>query len=131
MTKLTLALALLFTVVALKSAWAQNSTLNLSKDLVTLGIASANMVPNQPTLDSGPLMESGVRYATSHQMSRVIADPGSYYFLNPSAVSSGAHVAFAGPASVPLTIDLQGSDLYMARPGLIGIFLTGGTNLTV
>ena len=110
---------------------AQTSTLNLSTDLVSLGIAPANMAPNQPALNSGPLLESGVRYATSHQMSRVIASPGSYYFLSPSSVSSGAHAVFAGSTTVPLTIDLQGSDLYLARPGLIGIFITGGTNLTV
>src|SRR5215831_5796092 len=31
------------------------TTLNLSQDLVSLGIASTNMVPNQPSLDAGPL----------------------------------------------------------------------------
>jgi hypothetical protein len=35
-------------------------TLNLSQDLVRLGIASANMVPNQRSLDSRPLFEQGV-----------------------------------------------------------------------
>ena len=116
---------------SLASLSAQTSTLNLSADLVRLGIASANLVPNQASLDAGPLMESGVRYATSHQITRVIADSGAYYFLAPSAVSAGAHAVFAGSATVPLTIDLQGSDLYLARAGLIGLFLTGGTNVTL
>jgi len=118
-------------LLASVSAVAQTTTLNLSADLVRLGIATANMAPNQPTLDSGPLLESGVRYATSHQMTRVIADTVSYYFLTPSTVSSGAHAAIAGSTTLPLTLDLQGSDLYMARQGLTGIFLTGGTNLTL
>ncbi len=118
-------------LLALDSLVAQSTTLNLSTDLVTLGVAATNLTPNTPTLDAGPLLESGMRYATSHQMSRVIANTGAYYFLNPSATSSGAHAAFAGSSTVPMTLDLQGSDLYMAKPGLIGLFVTGGTSLTV
>ena len=36
------------------------TTLNLSHDLVPLGIASTNMSPNQPALDAGPLFVAGV-----------------------------------------------------------------------
>jgi hypothetical protein len=63
-----------------RAALAQTTTLNLSEDLVRLGIASTNIVPNQPTLDAGPLLTSGVSYATSHQIATVIADLGTYYF---------------------------------------------------
>lgn len=107
------------------------TTLNLSADLVRLGIASGNLVPNQPALDAGPLLESGVRYAVRNNLTRVVADAGAYYFLAPSATSSIAHAAFAGPTATPLTIDLQGADLYFARTGLVGLFVTGGTNLTL
>ena len=53
------------------------TTLNLSQDLVKLGIAATNMVPNQPTLDAGPPFFRAVLYAQNHQIGRVIADPGA------------------------------------------------------
>ncbi len=109
---------------------AQSSTLNLSTDLVTLGIASANMVPNQPALDSGPLLESGVKYAASHKLASVVASTGAYYFLSGSTSSSGAHVLLSG-ATTALTIDLQGSDLYFSHPDKIGLFLSNLTNVTL
>jgi len=40
------------------------------------------MIPNQPSLDAGPLFVQGVAYAMSHQMDRVIADKGTDYFLS-------------------------------------------------
>ena len=83
-------------------------TLNLSQDLVRLGIASTNMLPNRRDLDAGPLFFRAVLYAQNHQIARVIADPGAYYFL--SLQYSGSHVAWSQLSN--LTIDLQGSDLY-------------------
>jgi len=106
-------------------------TLNLSTDLVALGIATANMVPNQSALDSGPLLEKAVRYATSHQVNSIVANKGSYYFLSASTYNSSSHVVFAGSASGSLTIDFQNSDLYFALAGNHGFFLTGGTNVTL
>ncbi len=110
---------------------AQTSTLNLSTDLVRLNIAPANLTPNQTALDAGPLLEAGVRYAVTNRLSRVIADTGSYYFLSGSATNPSWHALFPGPTSVPLTIDLQGSDLYFARSDKGGFFVTVGTNLTL
>ncbi len=123
-------LVLLF---AIGSVLAQAPTLNLSADLVRLGIAAANLVPNQPGLDAGPLLESGVRYAVQNRFARVIADTGAYYFLSGSATNAASHALFAGPTStgVALTIDLQGADLYFARADKRGFFITSGTNLTV
>src|SRR5712691_52110 len=46
-------------------------TLNLSRDLVRLRIASSNMVPNQPDLDSGPLFSKAVAYASNQRFDRV------------------------------------------------------------
>jgi hypothetical protein len=120
----------LFLPLSLASLVAQTTTLNLSTDLTTLGIASSNLVPNQPTLDSGPLFEAGVKYAASHQMTQVVATTGSYYFLSGSAVNPAAHVLLAG-LSAALTIDLQGSDLYFSHPEKFGFFLANLTNLTL
>lgn len=72
------ALLLLF----LTSPASPQTTLNLSQDLVPLGIASTNMVPNQPSLDASPLLQGGVAYAKAHGISVVVADPGTYYFLS-------------------------------------------------
>ena len=97
------------------------STLDLSEDLVRLGITSTNMVPNQLSLDAGPLFFRAVRYAQVNNFDRVIADPGAYYFL--SLQYSGAHVAWDKLSN--LTIDLQGSELYFSSPLVSGLMRTG------
>jgi hypothetical protein len=117
---------LLLAVVVHSPALAQTS-LNMSQDLVNLGIASTNMVPNQPTLDAGPLFFRAVLYAKNHQIGRVIADPGAYYFS--SLQYSGAHVAWDSLSN--LTIDLQGSDLYFSFPLVSGMTITNSTNLVL
>jgi hypothetical protein len=104
------------------------TTLNLSQDLVSLGIASSNMLPNRPDVDAGPLFFQAVSgYARNHQISRVIADPGAYYFQ--SLQYSGSHVAWNGLSNI--TIDLQGSDLYFSFPLVSGITITNSTNLVL
>jgi hypothetical protein len=125
-------LPLLLLPLGLQTALAQTAapTLNLSTDLVRLGIAANNMSPNQPALDSGPLLESGVKYAASHQLGLVIASQGAYYFLSGSQSNSATHVLLSG-LSTTLTIDLQGSDLYFAHPEKTGLFLASLTNVTL
>jgi len=102
-------------------------TLNLSEDLVKLGIASQNMVPNQPSVDAGPLFFQGVLYAQNKKIGRVIADPGAYYFL--SQQYAGTHLAWANLSN--LTLDLQGSDLHFTFPVATGISLTNATNIAL
>jgi hypothetical protein len=99
----------------------------MSQDLVQLGITSANMVPNQLGLDAGPLFFRAVSYAQNHQIGRVIADTGAYYFR--SLQYAGAHVAWDQLNN--LTIDLQGSDLYFAFPLVSGIVITNSTNIVL
>jgi hypothetical protein len=119
--------ALVTLVCAVRSAAFAQTSLNISQDLVSLGIASTNMVPNQPTLDAGPLFFRAVLYAQNHQIGRVIANPGAYYFQ--SLQYSGAHVAW--DQLDDLTIDLQGSDLYFAHPLVQGLLITHATNIVV
>ena len=76
-------------------SWAQTTTLNLSHDLVSGGIAAANMTPGQPTLDSRPLLEAAMTYASAHGIKNVIADPGTYYFL--SQRNANTHVLSTAP----------------------------------
>lgn len=94
------------------------TTLNLSHDLTTGGIASANMAPNTPALDSTPLFQAGVAYAVKHGIATVTADRGSYYFL--SQDQTFAHVFLQSVSN--LTIDLQYSDLYFANGNVIGLY---------
>ena len=58
-----LKLALLLGFVCAASA---QNILNMSQDLVRLGIAATNMVPNEPALDAGPLFMQAVSYAKQH-----------------------------------------------------------------
>ena len=103
------------------------SVLNMSEDLVRLGIASSNMVPNQPSLDAGRLFFRAVSYAQVKKIDRVIADLGSYYF--PSLQSPQVHVAWDKLSN--LTIDLQGSDLYFTHPLVNGLLITNSTNVVL
>jgi hypothetical protein len=103
------------------------TTLNLSTDLVQLGIASSNMTPNQPSLDSRPLLEKGVAYANTHNYNRVIADQGAYYFLSLSTPYLHVNIT----AVNNLIIDLQGSDLYFFNPLAVALGLANGSNATL
>jgi len=55
------------------------TTINVSQDLVRLGIAGTNMTPNQPNLDSAPLLNPTVNYAQLRQGTKIVADSGAYY----------------------------------------------------
>jgi filamentous hemagglutinin family protein len=106
---------------------ADAATLNLSQDLVSLGIAATNMVPNRPSLDAGPLLTQGVEYAKAHQIGQVVADPGSYYFL--SRACTWCHVQLFGVNDI--TIDLQGAELVFTYPLQSGIYLAFSNNTTL
>ena len=98
-------------------------TLNLSQDMLKLGISSTNMAPNQQTQDAGPLVQKGLQYAQSHNLKNVIADPGAYYFLSKT---SDCYVTIP----TGLTMDLQGSDLNFADPSSSAV-CPNGTNITL
>ena len=108
------------------SAHAQ-TTLNLSRDLVPLGIAATNMAPNQPVLDAGPLFVQGVAYAKSHGIATVIADPGSYYFLSLTEIN--AHFALRNIDN--MTIDLHGADLIFTHPLYYGMIVYYSTHAVI
>ena len=101
--------------------------LNLSHDLVSKGIALQNMTPDTPGLDSRPLFQAGVNYASKNHIATVAADRGSYYFLTQN--SEFQYVFLTGVANV--TIDLQYSDLYFANGNILGIQLANCTNVTL
>ena len=78
--RLVVVAAMLMSCVPADAVHAQGATpsvLNLSTDLVPLGIATRNLVPNQPTLDATPLFEAGVEYAKAHAIPKIIAQSGA------------------------------------------------------
>jgi hypothetical protein len=119
-------LLLLCWCVLAASLLSGQTTLNMSHDLVPLGIASTNLVPNQPSLDAGPLFMQAVAYAKNHGISTVIADLGTYYFLS---VLDNTHVALSQISN--MTIDFQGSNLIFTHPLFYGMVFYFGTNLTL
>ena len=114
-------------LLVLACAGLSQETLNVSRDLIRLGIAPANMIPNQPSLDAGPLLSRGVTYAQNHQIPTVIADPGSYYFKSLQAPTG--HVVLNYLSN--MTIDLQGSDLYFTNTFSSGIIMQHSTNVVL
>ena len=104
-------------IVGLAPLFAQ-TTLNMSQDLVRLGISPNNLVPNQPSLDAGPLFAKAMNYASANQIAKVIADPGSYYFM------TGTGGCYA-PVPSKILLDFQGSDLYFADPQITAVCPNG------
>jgi uncharacterized protein (TIGR03437 family) len=106
---------------------ASGQVLNLSTDLVAKGIAASNMTPNNPSLDSRPLFQAGVAYASANNIPTVVAERGSYYFL--SLNSQYQHVYLNAISNV--TVDLRNSDLYFALGNIMAIDVNNSVNLTL
>ncbi len=102
-------------------------TLNLSRDLVSTGAASANLQPNTAALDARPLFEAAIAYAGKNGITKLIADPGAYYFL--SLHNSATHVLMSGASN--LTVDWQNSDLYFKFSNNSAIQCTNCTSVTM
>src|SRR5690242_15994913 len=106
---------------------AQSTPLNLSHDLITRGIASVNMTPGQPSLDSRPLLESAIVFAQANGIANLIADPGSYYFL--SRHNPNTHVLINGASN--LRLDFQNSDLFFAFRNIAAVQCNNCSNTTM
>jgi hypothetical protein len=91
-------------------AKADPDTINLSRDLVRLGIASQNLSPNDPSLDARPLFQAAVQYVKVHAIHLMTLDQGAYYFLTPENETS--YLVFR--ALSDLTVDLAGSAIYFS-----------------
>lgn len=98
------------TFFATLPATADPHTINLSRDLVRLGIASQNLTPNDPSLDARPLFQAAVEYVEAHGTSFVTLDHGAYYFLTPA--NETYYLSFLRLSD--LTVDLAGSAIYFS-----------------
>jgi hypothetical protein len=102
--------------------------LNMSHDLVSLGIASQNLMPNNPSLDSTPLFQAALNYVQNHPVQTLTLDTGAYYLLS---YDPGIGVLFLNSLS-NMTIDLAGSTIYFNGPQLNnGLVVWYCSNLTL
>lgn len=103
------------------------NVLNLSQDLVPLGIASQNAVGNNPQLDARPLFQAALQYAQSRKIPLITVDRGNYYFLTPQTPTTFLSLSKVSD----LTLDLAGSTIYFRRAHLQGIAITQGERVTL
>ena len=109
------------------SASAQTTSLNLSRDLVRLGIAAQNLPPDDPTFDARPLFQAGLQYVQNNRIPLLTVDPGNYYFLTPQ--NSNSYLRLFQVSD--LVIDLAGSTIYFKRAFLAGFNVTNSQRVTL
>ncbi len=114
-------------LIAALFANAQPSQINVSEDLVTLGIAAQNAAPGNSSSDARPLFQAAIQYAVANGINRIVADPGSYWFLTPQ--QAGSYLTLNNVNG--LTLDLQGSNIYLQNSFLPGITLNGCQGVTL
>jgi Right handed beta helix region len=102
-------------------------TINLSHDLVKLGIASSNLSPDSPTTDARPLFQATLLYAQHHAVGAITVDHGAYYFLTPQ--DGQAYLRFSSLSN--LTVDLADSAIHFATALIQGFNLTDCTDVTL
>lgn len=106
---------------------AQSNSVNLSRDLVRLGIASQNLPANDPTFDARPVFQAAVQYAQSHRLALLTVDRGNYYFL-----TSQTPVTYLNLSRLSdLVIDLAGSTIYFKRAFLQGFYISQSQRVTL
>jgi len=121
--------AFLVCLVAALAGSASAQVLDMSHDLVTLGIAPQNLTPNNPSLDARPAFQAALNYVQSHPVQTLTADTGAYYLL--SATQGNAVLIFPNLSNI--TIDLAGSTIYFNGPQLpngLQLFYCSNVTLT-
>src|SRR5580700_8098010 len=122
--------AFLVCCLAAQGGSASAQVLNMSHDLVTLGIAQQNLAPNNPSLDARPLFQAAIQYIQNHpgQIQTLTLDTGAYYLLTQE--QTNAVLVF--PVLTNLTVDLAGSTIYFNGPLLPdGLLVYYCTNVTL
>jgi len=106
---------------------AGQGALNLSRDLVRLGIAPKNMTPDDPNLDARPLFQAALEYVAQHHTSLVTTDQGANYFLTPQ--NPQTYLVFLDLSD--LRVDLAGSKIYFAHSFLQGFLVSNCQRVTL
>lgn len=124
---LLLAVSLLSAPTHAEAPATDGSTVNLSRDLVRLGIATQNLPANDPSFDARPIFAAAVQYVGTHHVGRLTVDRGTYYFLTPQDTQT--YLRF--PSLSDLTIDLAGSKILFAGAFLQGFALSNCDHVTL
>ena len=103
------------------------SRINLSHDLVRLGIASRNLLPDDRSVDARPLFEAAVKYAKAHHTRKLTVNHGAYYFLTAQNAMSYLRLA----ALSDMTLDLADSTIYFADAFRQGLALVNCHRVTL
>jgi len=103
------------------------SVLNLSRDLVRLGIAPQNLTPDDQSLDARPLFQAALHYVEQNHTRRMTVDRGAYYFL--TAETPETYLSFSGLSD--LRIDLASSRIYFAHAFLQGFLVSNCQRVTL
>jgi hypothetical protein len=103
------------------------NSVNMSRDLVRLGIAAQNLPPNDPSFDARPVFQAAVQYVQSHHIPLLTVDRGSYYFLTPQNTFSFLQLSQVSD----LVVDLSGSTIYFKRAFLAGINVANSQRVTL
>jgi hypothetical protein len=106
---------------------ADGITVNLSRDMIRLGIATQNLPANDPSFDARPIFEAAVQYVGTHHVKRLTVDRGAYYFLTPQDAQT--YLRFRSLSD--LTIDLAGSRISFAGAFLQGFALVDCDHVTL
>lgn len=101
--------------------------MNLSRDLVRLGIAAQNLPPNDPTFDARPLFQAGVQYVQNNRIPLLTVDRGNYYFLTPQDMFNYLNLFQVSD----LVVDLAGSTIYFKRAFLAGFLVANSQRVTL
>jgi hypothetical protein len=104
-----------------------SDTINLSHDLVRLGIAASNLPPDSPGTDARPLFQAALQYAASHPIHRITVDHGAYYFLTPEDASAYLRLTRLSD----LTVDLDDSTVFFATAILQGFAVVNCERVTL
>ena len=109
------------------AAFGQVSQINISQDLMNLGIAGKNAAPNNPSEDARPLLQAAIQYAIANGVAKIIADPGVYWFL--TTQKTDRYLVL--DSVTDLTIDFQGSDIYLKTNFSVGFDLENCQRVTL
>jgi hypothetical protein len=102
-----------------------------SPDLAKLVPNTANMLPNEPTSDSAPLLSAAVTDASnpSNGYNKITVDPGGYLFLTTTSTyfNRPAYVEVP-PQTACLTLSFKCANFFFTQPDYIAFCLAGCTS---
>jgi hypothetical protein len=106
--------------------------LNVSHDLRRLNIADQNIKPGNPGFDVTPAFSKAVTHAESHGCTKIIGDPGTYYFKTQYVDNGTTEPWYIWLKDANnLAIDFPGSTFIFQQPAVVAFRAQHCTNCTI